>query len=86
MSESLTVCSWVEVRNGSPITCEVHGSGVATVEFGGHGEGLEMQFDSEALRRLVALGTEALRDMDERYAREQAKARIGLAATSLDQA
>jgi len=73
MLESLTVCGWVEVKNDCQMMCEVHGSGIATVEFGAHGDGLEVQFGSEALRRLVALGMEAIQDMDARFTREQAK-------------
>ncbi len=71
MLESLAICGWVGVKNDCQMTCEVHGSGIATVEFGQRGDGLEMQFDSEALRRLVTLGTDALRDMDERFVRER---------------
>lgn len=71
MYGNLAVSSWFGVSDGCAITCEVAGSGVARVEFGVAGAGLEVEFDSEALRRLVELGTAALRDMDERYAREQ---------------
>ncbi|MPZ86036.1 MAG: hypothetical protein GEV28_38975 [Actinophytocola sp.] len=33
----------------------------------------ELSFDAEALKRMVELGTEALAEMDQRYAREEAE-------------
>ena len=71
MDGNLTVSSWVAIREGCPISYEVSGSGGAYVTCGGPRDGFEFEIDSEALRDLVRLGDEALRDMDARFAREQ---------------
>jgi hypothetical protein len=71
MYEHLAASSWFGVSDECAIMCAVEGSGVARVEFGPRGAGLEVEFDSEALRRFVELGTAALHDMDERFAGER---------------
>ncbi|HEY1572109.1 MAG TPA: hypothetical protein VGG05_12255 [Pseudonocardiaceae bacterium] len=77
MYEHLAVSSRFGVSEECAITCEVAGSGVAWVEFGTPGAGLEVEFDSAALRRFVELGTSALPDTDERSADEQVEPRRG---------
>ena len=67
----MTVSSWVAIQDGCPISYDVLGSGVAHVWCGSPTDGFELQIDSEALRELVRLGADALREMDARHAKEQ---------------
>lgn len=69
MGQNVVVNSWVSIEEGCPISCEVYGSGAARVLCG---DGFEVEIDSEALRELVRVGSEALRDMDARCDQEQA--------------
>jgi hypothetical protein len=72
MSNSLVIGTWVEIRDGCPIQFEVGGSGVAFVHCGTHPDDcFRFTLDSEALRDFVGRGTEALREMDAMYAREE---------------
>jgi hypothetical protein len=43
---------------------------VAWFQIGTPDDGLQFDFESEALREFVRLGTEALTEMDARYAKE----------------
>jgi hypothetical protein len=67
-----TVTSWVNVRDGCPISFSVGGSGLAFFMVGDSdgNESFEFQFESEVLRKLLRLGTEALSEMDSLYASE----------------
>jgi hypothetical protein len=71
MSNSLVVGSWVEIREGCPIRFEIGGSGVAFVHCGTQPDSFQFTLESEALRKFVGLGTDALREMDELYEREE---------------
>jgi hypothetical protein len=68
-NSSVSVSSLIALRDGCPISYEVGGSGTASVRLGT--DGLEVDFESEALREFVRVGSEALTQMDALYAREQ---------------
>lgn len=75
MADNVAVCALIGVTAGCPLTCTVHGSDMATIAFGEQGgDSLELQLDAVALRLLVEVAGQALFDMDERYAQEQAAA------------
>lgn len=67
MYESLVVTSWVNIRAGSDITCNVHSSDdVDFLVSGGHDQRFELVYEAEALRKFVELGSKALAEMDAR--------------------
>ena len=72
MSGEPLVNVWASVDDNSTVKVEVLGSGVASVEVGTAAQGFELEFEPEALRRLVDLGAAALTDMDQRFAEESA--------------
>jgi hypothetical protein len=74
MSYALSFSSLVAMRDGCSISYEVGGSGQAWFQVGTADDGLEFDMDCEALREFVRLGSEALTEMDARYAKEQAEA------------
>lgn len=73
MSSTVSFSSLVAMRDGCRIAYEVGGSGQAWFQVGSPDDGLEFDIESEALREFVRLGTEALTEMDARYAKEQAE-------------
>ena len=74
---SLTVGSFVEIRDGCPLRFEIGGSGMVFVECGTPDESFNFNMESEALRKFLRLGTKALREMDAQYDREQDKPPAG---------
>lgn len=72
MSYAVSFSSLVALQDGCRISYEVGGSGTAWFQIGTPEDGLQFDFESEALREFVRLGTEALGEMDARYAQEQA--------------
>jgi hypothetical protein len=72
MFEKLYVNSWVSVTDGCPMKGCVRGSDAAQFRFGDGETAFEFGFDAEALRSFATLATQALNNMDERHAQEQA--------------
>ncbi len=68
--EDVTLGSWVAIHDGCPIRYEIYGSGGARV-LCGKPPAFEFEIDSEALRELLQVGDEALREMDALHAQEQ---------------
>ena len=67
MYESLVVTSWVTIRAGSDITCNIHsGDDVDFLISGGNDQKFELVYEAEALRKFVELGSKALAEMDAR--------------------
>jgi hypothetical protein len=73
MNRRVTVNSLIALRDGCPISYEVGGSGSAWVRLGTERDGVAFDVESEALRELVRVGTEALTQMDAQYALEMAE-------------
>ncbi|MBP2321445.1 hypothetical protein JOF56_001830 [Kibdelosporangium banguiense] len=74
MSRNPSTNVWITVDDGCPLSYEVNGSGAMEFVCGSSAaDGIGMTIQSEALRKFVALGTEALREMDALFADEQAK-------------
>jgi hypothetical protein len=69
----LAVNSWVAIREGCPMSYYVKGSAETDFRCGGERDGFEFAFEAEALREFLRIGTEALQDMDARFAREEAE-------------
>ena len=72
MNHHLAVSSWVAIREGCPMRCDVLGSGETHFLCGSPTDGIEFSFDPDALRAFLELGTKALAEMDARYAEEEA--------------
>ncbi len=72
MNTALTVNSWVAIREGCPMSCDILGSGEIHFLYGIPTDGFEFSFEAEALREFLELGSKALVDMDARYAEEEA--------------
>ena len=72
MNTVLTVDSWVAIREGCPMSCDILGSGEVHFLYGIPTDGFEFSFEAEALREFLELGSKALADMDARYAEEEA--------------
>jgi hypothetical protein len=75
MSSAVSFSSLVALRDGCRIAYEVGGSGTVWFRVGTPEDGLEFDFESEALREFVRLGAEALTEMDARYTEEEAAER-----------
>jgi hypothetical protein len=71
MSYAVSFSSLVALRDGCHISYEVGGSATVWFQVGTLDDGLQFDFESEALREFVRLGTEALSEMDAQYAQEQ---------------
>ena len=69
---TVKVSSWVAIHDGCPISYEICGSAGTRVQCGKEADGFEFEIDSEALRELLRLGDEALREMDAIHEKEQA--------------
>ncbi len=81
MFEKLAVNSWVAIREGCPMSYYVKGSAETDFRCGGERDGFEFAFEAEALREFLRLGTEALQDMDARFAREEEDQGLGSPAS-----
>jgi hypothetical protein len=68
--DQLNVSTYVILRDGCPLDFNVLGSGQVEVTCGGARDGCQLLLDSDSLRRFLASGTQALREMDDRFARE----------------
>jgi hypothetical protein len=77
MYGDLTVSSWVMIGEDCPLRFEIGGSGSVTVLCGDGADGFEFTLHSEALRRFLESGADALREMDEMCDREEAAAASG---------
>jgi hypothetical protein len=78
MYGDLMVSSWVMIGEDCPIRFDVGGSGSVTVLCGEDAaDGFEFTLHSEALRRFLEKGSDALREMDEMCAREEAAEESG---------
>jgi hypothetical protein len=73
MFDSLTVCSWVAIREGCAMESEIMGSGATRFTFGKGQDGFEIEFDAEGLRAFLHLGNQVLDEMDTRFATEEAE-------------
>lgn len=67
----LAVSTWTNVSEGCPITYSVSGSDTAHLMLGDNQ--LQLDFEAESMRALVAAATAALTEMDARFAREEAE-------------
>lgn len=70
---SLTVGSWVGIRDTCPMRHRVHDGEDVEFTFGTGPKAFEFLFDRGALREFMGLATEALREMDALDAREEAE-------------
>ncbi|MGQ0838022.1 hypothetical protein [Actinokineospora sp.] len=73
MYANLSTNTWVTIRDDCPITCDVNGSGEADFTCGTPPDCFEFTIEAEALRQFAALASEALSDMDARFAQEEAE-------------
>lgn len=60
----LTVSSYVTVRRGCPMRFRVNGGDDVEFSFGDLRTPFEFVFDTEALRSYLAIGAEALQELD----------------------
>jgi hypothetical protein len=72
MFEPLKVVSWASANEQCPMKVIANGSDEVTFIFGSGRNEFEFAFDAGALRNLVKLGAEALREMEARQAQEPA--------------
>ena len=70
--KQLSVSTLAVVDEGCPISCSVSGSNLAHLMIGDNQ--LELNFDAEALRVLVARSTAALAEMDAQFEQEETEA------------
>jgi hypothetical protein len=77
MFDSLVVNSWVGIHDGCAITHSVGGSDSTHFTATGNTQSFEFSFQSEALRRFVERGVEALAEMDALAAREDVERGTG---------
>jgi hypothetical protein len=77
MFEPFTVTSWASASEGCRIQHSVGGSDEVTFVFGSGTDTFEFAFDAEALKNFIALGAEALAEMDAQATDELAKAAVG---------
>jgi hypothetical protein len=73
MDGDLTVSSWVGIRSGCPMRYRLNGSNDVEFEFGGWREGFEFVFEVDTLRQFLALGGEALNEVDARQVRQESE-------------
>jgi hypothetical protein len=72
------VNSAVSINDGCPISYHVNCRAEADFSCGSPNGVLELTFQADALREFLRLGAEALREVEERFAREAAdRARAG---------
>lgn len=69
---TLTIGSWVSLREGCEITSDVGGSDAALLTVRGSGQPFEMHFQAEPLRQLIERGTQALAEMEQLAVQEGA--------------
>lgn len=72
MHQFVTVNSWVAIREGCPMSCDIQGSGETHFLCGSPTDGFELSFEADALRAFLELGLKTLAEMDARYADENA--------------
>lgn len=72
--EQLSIGSWVLVRDTCTMRHMVNGSDEVEFAFGAGTAVFDFLFSADALRRFVSVGRQALREMDEIRANEEARA------------
>jgi hypothetical protein len=71
LDSAVSLSSFVALRDGCRISYEIGGSGQAWFQVGNPDDGVDLEFESEALREFVRTATQALTEMDTIYAKEQ---------------
>lgn len=71
--EQLSIGSWVLVRGTCPMHHMINGSDEVEFTFGQGSSVFDFLFSADALRKFVLVGLEALREMEELRARENAE-------------
>ncbi len=69
-SDQLNVSTYVILQDGCALTLSVLGSGQVEVTCGEPRDGCQLMLDADSLRRFLTLGAQALREMDDLFARE----------------
>jgi|tagenome__1003787_1003787.scaffolds.fasta_scaffold20836205_3 hypothetical protein len=64
MVDTVVVGSWVSVRDGCEIACDVGGPDAVMIALRGEGQPFELFFQACTLRQLVERATRALAEMD----------------------
>lgn len=68
--DQLNVSTYMIIKDGCPLTFSVLGSGQVEVTCGGPRDGCQLLLDADSLRRFLTLGSQALNDMDAKFAQE----------------
>jgi hypothetical protein len=72
-SSTYSVSAYAVVREGCPMDFQVRGSDDLEITFGAGRPPFMVLFDAESFRAFLYRGGEAMREMDEIHAREQAE-------------
>lgn len=81
---SVVVGTWVFIPDDSELSGELLGSGAAQFVCGSLPNGFEFQFESEALRAFLELGSKLLAEMDAQYAEEEAAEELAAVVEATD--